>query len=385
MAGLSPLERGLMLAGTITTLAGCATPAVPTPTKAPVIPQAAAPQATMTALSQDIACLTPSDTRKLEDCANRVDYQTIEPRINKLSEIISDPGVSEKSQTNLSSVLLTIMEMQKARKIRWYIYRQKGDIGYTQKGRSRIVLPVIGQDFFVAVVLPQDQPDIEADRLGVDFHELFHAVRAYERFRQGADPATDQAPIQEEYDAEYYELFIEKIARLRGMRSKDISALLQTDGIDLAEVVYMFDGNHIGPESKIYQYLSDLRIRFILQREVTRAKKKLAVMPNDQEAKKDLQKAKDQIKEIDNLWNGFPASGSADSNILRTIKSRKDLFDPSFFPTSQQGRWGGTSLVDHRYRPDTRSRLPARGVVFAGTTKGVRHPRFVTRAPGRRA
>lgn len=271
----------------------------------------------------------------IDACARRVEFSSVEPRIDKLLSIMATSNISEESKEAITEVLSTISIMQKEGRIRWYIYKQPRPIGAIQTGRDRWVLPFIGEDFFVYLVLPQDQPLIQSEVLGTSFHEMLHGARAYKRFKiEEVDPAFDVAPDQEEYEAEYYEFLIAKAARLAGFRREESEVVLAHFGIDLAEVVHFLDQKNIGPESKIYHYLSDWQERYLLQRQCQEMEKALADNPSDSKLGKELEDARGSIEEIEEKWEGFPPQEFYASEVIQQIKARPDWVSPLFFVIS---------------------------------------------------
>jgi len=329
-------------------------------------------EATQTAYQEDIDCLygvLPAD-----ECGQRVDYSYFKSRYDGIANLIEqNTSISPRSREAIQTILQTITDMDQQGKIRWYEFDQTGPVGLSVTGRSRLTFLPGSSDFFAKVMLPKDELSSRADVLDITVHESLHAVSAYDRFLQGADPANDPTPPQEEYDAEFYGLLTGMLERLQQESPYDAQEMKEYSGIDMMSVVYHLDQKSIGPNSTIYRYLSDLsfRYRVVRQNQVIESGTFLT-----EEEKETIARNQSLISSIDDAWVDFPKSATAEElQIIRDIIANgwNGLGYFQFTPESRE-RNQIISIIQpiQKIRPNTRNsrNVGNVGVVYRNGSKG---------------
>lgn len=305
-------------------------------------------EATRTALNRDEACLSGQLPR--EQCATKVEFSVVQPRFAEIRSLYVKASLSARSRQTIDDVFLNIEEMQQNGMTAWYlsdIGNADAAYGNSQSWRRSVPLPsIFGPNFIAHIVIPRETPKNKAQSLGVTIHEALHARVRYTEFKNGQPySSTDQ----EEYEAEYLELLTESIARMNNIPSHSDKDILLSFGIDLGRVVYFLDQNNFGPDSRIYWYLSDNRMRYGMVRnnEATQrlldqnknASKNTSISNTRRQEiearirEYELQIAKNNkdIRTTDLKWSGFPTPKSVEDEILRKIKARPEWYIGGFF------------------------------------------------------
>ena len=250
-------------------------------------------------LKQYLACLDLEPS--LEACALEVDYKTIRPRIQAISNMIVRSDISDRSKQFLSNVFSTTFILHEEGKLRWFFLKADTILGFLQSNEKGF----FRKDFSASVILPQDLADHRAERIGIDVHEMFHLVKRYEQFQSGSNSLSES---EEEHYAQYYESLVVKIAEDNGLSGYSKEEALDKMGIDEAEIVYFLDQNGFGPESQLYHYLFSYQKKHQLMR-----------LSGDYE--KEIEETEAQIAVIEAEWGKNSDLYSHELEMLQKIKN----------------------------------------------------------------
>ncbi len=192
---------------------------------------------------------------------------------------------------------------------------------------------------FMIVITGNESSGTSADDINSTAHEaLVHGVNAYVEHQTNpqisfAPDTTEQGKEKkylEEKEAEWFGYYLEEVARREGYPSElTHDENMKRFGGDMARVVYELESKGFGPSDPVYQYISDMSIRFIYNSS--------ASYTTETDSKPSQEESRAVLRGITRRWEGFPQKGSRNWIVIRNLVHR-GLLHPSYLPNSPRTR-----------------------------------------------
>lgn len=277
-----------------------------------------------------------------DECGIELKTEEVEPKIEFLEHMIQSADISPSSKSTLTDAMRHLRVIMAEDRIRWYKWKDDTNRANVSIGPSKFEELLGSKKFPISVLSPDHGSEIYARDLGLFFHELFHAVNADKKHSMGLDWREYMETREFEYESVYYEELVTIMAIQNGLKDKERQTIMESFGIYLPEVVYQLDKLNIGPDKQLFQFICDMHYRYVVLQNQQEYETMLIHRPGDEEAAEKIMKDKELIKELDDLWIGYPRSGSDEEKFIEQIISQ-GLAKPETFHFGKKVKKGFSS------------------------------------------